>query len=131
MLKNHLLSQLLGLDYDGDEQVFSAEEHNKVRLVNIDSVVESKIIQFNYTTYDIRWDHDTTRTTRGDIMMTCSRDDEPPFWYVWIIHAFHIQVHFCPGGVVARSRLWKFCGFVGLESTGITDGVSKMPICQR
>ena len=59
-LKNHLLSRLLGLDYDGDEQTFSPEQHNEVRLVNIDSVVESKMIQFNYTTYDIRQDHDTT-----------------------------------------------------------------------
>lgn len=98
-LKYHLLSQLLGLDYDEGEQIFSPEEHNEVRLVNINSVVESKIIQFNYTTYDIWQNHDTTRTTRGDVMMTCLRDEEHLFWYAQILWAFHIKVHFCPEGV--------------------------------
>ena len=98
-LKNHLLSRLLGLDYDGDEQTFSPEQRNEVRLINIDSVVESKMIQFNYTTYDIRQDHDTTRTTRRDVVMTNSRDEEHPFWYAQILHAFHIKIHFCPEGV--------------------------------
>ena len=44
LLKNHLLSRLLGLDYDSDEQTFSPEQHNEVHLINIDLVVESKII---------------------------------------------------------------------------------------
>ena len=44
LLKNHLLSQLLGLDYDGDERTFSPEQHNEVCLININLVVELKII---------------------------------------------------------------------------------------
>lgn len=44
LLRDHLLSQLLGLDYNGDERTFSPEQCNEVHLVNIDSVVESKMI---------------------------------------------------------------------------------------
>lgn len=98
-LKDHLLSRLLGLDYDGDERTFTSDERNDVRLINFDAIIESKILRINYTTYDIRRDHDTIRTTRGDVVMTSSRDEAHPFWYARVLRAFHIQVHFCPGGV--------------------------------
>ena len=37
--------------------------------------------------------------TCGDVVMTCSMDEEHPFWYAQVLHAFHIKVHFCPEGV--------------------------------
>ena len=58
-LKDHLLSRLLGLDYDGNERTFTSDERNDVRLINFDAIIESKILRINYTTYDIRRDHDT------------------------------------------------------------------------
>jgi len=98
-LKDHLLSRLLGLHYDGNEWTFTSEQHNDIHLINFDTIVESKLLRINYTTYDIRRDHDTIRTTRGDVVMTCSRDEVHPFWYAWVLCTFHIQVHFCLGGI--------------------------------
>jgi len=98
-LKDHLLSRLLGLHYNGDERTFTSEQRNDIHLINFDTIVESKLLRINYTTYNTRQDHNTIRTTRGDVVMTCSRDEAHPFWYAWVLHAFHIQVHFCPGGI--------------------------------
>lgn len=97
-LKDHLLSRLLGLDYDGDERTFTSEQRNSIRLVNADVVVRSKQLRINYTTYDIRRDHDTIRMSRGDAIMTSSRDDAHPFWYARVLMAFHIMVSFHHGG---------------------------------
>ena len=96
--KDHLLSRLLDLDYDGDERTFTSDEHNNVHLINFDAIIELKILRINYTTYDIRRDHDTIRTTRGDVVMTSLRDEAHPFWYARVLRTFHIQVHFCLGG---------------------------------
>ena len=58
-LKDHLLSRLLGLDYDGDKRIFTPDKHNKIEFANLNSVVESKLLRINYTTYDIRQDYNT------------------------------------------------------------------------
>ena len=47
--------------------------------MNTDTVVHSKVLHINYTAYDIRWDHDTIRIARRDVVMTASRDDEHVF----------------------------------------------------
>ena len=57
-LKDHLLSRLLGLDYDGDKQIFTPEERSKIEFTNLNSVVESKLLRINYTIYDICRDYD-------------------------------------------------------------------------
>ena len=98
-LKDHLLSRLVGLDYNGDEWIFTPNERNNIEFTNLNSVVESKLLRINYTTYDIRRDYDTIRTRDGDVVMISSRDEQHPFWYARVIRAFHIQVHFCPDGV--------------------------------
>ena len=53
-LKDHLLSRLVGLDYDGDERIFTPNERNNIEFTNLNSVVESKLLRINYTTYNIR-----------------------------------------------------------------------------
>lgn len=98
-LRNHLLSQLLGLDFDGNERTFTPERCNEVRLINPDTIVESKILCINYTTYDIWWNYNMICTSHSDIVMTYSVDDEHPFWYAQVLRAFHIKVQFCPEGV--------------------------------
>ena len=98
-LKDHLLSRLLGLDYDGDEETFTPEQRTSVRLLNLSSVIESKLLRINYTTYDIRRAQDVIRTSRGGVIMTSSRDEAHPFWYAQIIRAFRVQVLFCPDGI--------------------------------
>jgi hypothetical protein len=68
-LKDHLLSRLLGLDYDGDKRIFTPKECSKIEFANLNSVMESKLLRINYTTYDICQDYDTIRTRRGDVVM--------------------------------------------------------------
>ena len=98
-LKDHLLSKLLGLDYDGDEQTFTSDEQNNLYFTNLNSVVELKLLWVNYTTYDIYRGHDMIRTRCNDVVIMLSRDKQHPFWYARIIHAFHIQFFFCGDGV--------------------------------
>jgi len=50
-LKDHLLSQLLNLDFDADEWPFTLDQWNKLWLLNLNCVVESKTLRVNYTTY--------------------------------------------------------------------------------
>ena len=105
-LKDHLLSRLLQLDFDGDERLFTPEERNELRLININRIVESKVIRINYTSYDVHREHDCLRPDRHSFLMTLSREEDPerhPFWYCQLIKAFHVEVHFCPGGV-SRSQ---------------------------
>jgi len=106
-LKNHLLSRLLGLDYDGDERSFSPEDRNGLRLTN-HQIVKSKIFQVNYTTYDIHRDQDVIRPgSNSSVVMTLSREINPAvhrFWYAQVVCAFHIQVHFCLGGISQPKR---------------------------
>jgi len=97
-----MLLRLLKLDYDGDERLFTPEQRNKLHLLNLDHNVESKIVCINYTSYDIWRGHDCLRSDWHPFLMVLSREDAPrwhPFWYCQLIKAFHIQVHFCPGGV--------------------------------
>jgi hypothetical protein len=98
-LKDHLLSRLLGLDYDGDEETITSKQRTSVRLLNLSSVIESKLLHINYTTYDIRRAQDVIQTSRGGVIMTSSRDEAHPFWYAQIIRAFWVQVLFCPDGI--------------------------------
>ena len=97
-LKDHLLSRLLELEYDGDECTFTHEQRNTIQLTNIDRAVWLKVLCINYPTYDIREVQDIVRMTRGDAIMTVSRDDEHPFWYARVFMAFHVMVCFSPEG---------------------------------
>ncbi|KAF8126478.1 hypothetical protein EV363DRAFT_1114492, partial [Boletus edulis] len=93
-LKDHLLSRILELDYDGDERTFTPEERNAIQLTNVEKVVWSRVLRINYPTYDIREAQDTVRMSRRDGIMTISRDDEHPFWYARVLMAFHIMLRF-------------------------------------
>ena len=78
-----------------------------MRLLNLDRVVESKILWINYTTYDIRRAYDCLRPGHLSFLMTLLREDDPdrhPFWYCQLLKALHIEVDFCPGGVTRSSE---------------------------
>ncbi|KAG1740142.1 uncharacterized protein EDB91DRAFT_1053371, partial [Suillus paluster] len=95
-LKDHLLSQLLSLDYDGDERVFTDAERNSVCFINnLNVVSQAKHLQINYTTYDVRRDQDTLKPGCGGVVMTFSREhggDTHPFWYAQVLGTFCVQV---------------------------------------
>ena len=52
-LRNHFLSRVLGLDYDGDELDFTAEDRYAIIIEN-DTIYRHKVLRINYTTYDLR-----------------------------------------------------------------------------
>ena len=58
-MKDHLLLQLYGYEYDSDEHLFTDDKHNDLRIVSgLNRVIESTILQVNYTTYDICHEQD-------------------------------------------------------------------------
>ncbi|KAF8834278.1 hypothetical protein BDN67DRAFT_992701 [Paxillus ammoniavirescens] len=95
-LKDHLLLRLYGYEYDGDECIFTDNEHNDLRFPdNLNRVIESKVFRVNYTTYDVRREQDLVWPSSGSAIMTLSREDDPPahpFWYAKVLKALHISV---------------------------------------
>ncbi|KAG2342173.1 hypothetical protein BDR05DRAFT_976596 [Suillus weaverae] len=72
---NHLLSCLRGLEYDRDEREFTSAEHSTVILVH-EKIFRHKVLQVNYTTYDLRRDQDSLNPwTNADIMLLAHEDD--------------------------------------------------------
>ena len=82
-----------------DKQTFTPKQHTSICLLNLSSVIESKLLHINYTTYDIQWAQDIIQASHGGVIMTSSQDEAHPFWYVQIIRAFQVQVLFCPDGI--------------------------------
>ncbi|KAK2459860.1 hypothetical protein APHAL10511_008124 [Amanita phalloides] len=98
-LLDHLLSRLLGTEYDGGEVAFSSTERSTVTICN-NLVYSHKVLHVNYTTYDLRREQDTINIrTKPDIMLL-SREDSPnedglqyhPYWYARVIGIFHTYV---------------------------------------
>jgi hypothetical protein len=94
-LKNHLLAQILGLEYVGDDKDFTSAERNVITLVN-NRMYRHKVIRINYTTYDLRHEQDSLNPrTHADIMVLSHEDDDThPYWYARIIGVFHAAVQF-------------------------------------
>ena len=77
-LKDHLLSRLLGHIFDSDEHMYSDEEHSTIHFIN-NHIYHHKVIQINYTTYDMWHSQDSINPrTHPDIMMLSHEDDGKP-----------------------------------------------------
>ncbi|KAG2061622.1 hypothetical protein BDR06DRAFT_1042018 [Suillus hirtellus] len=75
-LKNHLLSRVLGYEYDGNEHQFSDSERNDLCFIN-------NLCWVNYTTYDVQHNQDSMRPGYNCAIMTLSREEGNhihPFW---------------------------------------------------
>lgn len=96
-LRKHLLSRLLGLPYDGDEQEFSHQDLMDVTIVG-DRLYTHKVMRVNYTTYDLQRDQDTINPrTHSDLMVLAHEDDTDsndshPYWYARVIGIFHVEI---------------------------------------
>jgi hypothetical protein len=93
-LKDHLLSRLRGLEYDGDKREFTSAERSTVILMH-EKIFRHKVLHVNYTTYDLRRDQDSLNPqTNADIMLLAHEDagDGHPYWYARIIGVFHALV---------------------------------------
>lgn len=92
-MKDHLLGRLVG---DGTCAFTNTERQDLVILGNALHV--HRVIRLNYTTYDIRRDHDMINPRRNsDIMLLAPQDDSPihPYLYAQVNAIFHVSVqHF-------------------------------------
>ncbi|KAJ7085599.1 hypothetical protein C8R44DRAFT_901648 [Mycena epipterygia] len=108
-LRKHLLSRLLGLPYDGDEQEFSPQELMDVTIVG-DRLYTHKVMRVNFTTYDCKeikilsmFEFGSALPittinprTHSDLMVLAHEDDMAseahPYWYARVIGIFHAEV---------------------------------------
>ncbi|KAJ7581570.1 hypothetical protein C8J56DRAFT_1102833, partial [Mycena floridula] len=97
-LKTHLLTRLSGTLLVGDEPKYTNDELNQIDL-DKDLIYPHATAAFNYTTYDVRRDHDTinTNTTRCDVMVAANDETDyniyqHQFWYARVHGVFHANV---------------------------------------
>ena len=123
-MKDHLLLRLYGYKYDGDEHLFTDDERNDLWIVGgLNRVIESTILQVNYTTYDIHREQDVMRPGPACFAITLSWENSPNahlFWYCQVIRAFHISVlHVGPN---ARSRSPQIMELLWVRWLGVEPG---------
>ena len=98
-MKNHLLSRLLGQQYDGDELDFSPADRRNVIIMK-DTIYRHKVLRVNSTTYDLRRIQDSINPRvagHGDIMVLSPENEEDnknphPYWYTRILGIYHANV---------------------------------------
>ncbi|KAE9385440.1 hypothetical protein BT96DRAFT_840715, partial [Gymnopus androsaceus JB14] len=56
-LQDHLLTCILGKEFDGDEEEYTDEDRNTIRLSN-GKIFAVRTLRINYTTYNVRWDYE-------------------------------------------------------------------------
>lgn len=113
-LKNHLLTRLRGLEYDGDEQEYSVAERNQVIIKENGTIYRHKTLRINYTTYDMRRDQDSLniRNNADFMVLGCENEENPnahPYWYGRIIGIFHANIDYQgPGSRSSDSQEMEF-----------------------
>ncbi|KAJ3725384.1 hypothetical protein C8R42DRAFT_718902 [Lentinula raphanica] len=76
-LQDHLLGQLLNLEFDGDtHESFTDEDRNHIRLKG-GQFISLKTCRINYTTYDVRRDQDVINPRNHADVMMLSGEDKP------------------------------------------------------
>lgn len=108
-LKDHLLSRLMGREYEGDEDTFGMDEHTMIDFVH-DRIYFHKALHINYTTYDMRRAQDSINMRRqADIMILAPHEDDGdvqanahPYWYARVLGIFHVNVRH--RGLLSRSK---------------------------
>ncbi|KAJ8597800.1 hypothetical protein M405DRAFT_189408 [Rhizopogon salebrosus TDB-379] len=100
-LKDHLLGRLSEINYDGDENQFTAAQRNSVVIIN-NKIYRHKVLRVNYTTDDLRRAQDSLNPrTQADIMVLAHEheDENPhPYWYARVIGVFHVNVRYTTPG---------------------------------
>ncbi|KAF8802003.1 hypothetical protein BYT27DRAFT_7226594 [Phlegmacium glaucopus] len=107
-LQDHLLGRILGHDFTGDEETFTAAERSKISFAN-GHLYRHKVLRVNYTSYDLRRCQDSLNPrTHPDIMVLSHEDDDShPYWYAKIIGIFHAIVqHPSKPDPVSMDFLW-------------------------
>ncbi|EIW58937.1 uncharacterized protein TRAVEDRAFT_20783 [Trametes versicolor FP-101664 SS1] len=78
--------------------------------VNGDVLYQHRVIQFNYTTYDMRHDQDSVNPrTHADVMLLARdcAEGAHPYWYAQVIGILHLYVRYTGPGVHSRWKTWQ------------------------
>ncbi|KAI0073432.1 hypothetical protein K474DRAFT_1603363 [Panus rudis PR-1116 ss-1] len=103
-LKNHLLGRIRKPNEADDGSAYSAEERRQVIIQN-DRIYRHRTFRVNYTTYDLRREHDSMNPRNHADIMTLSHDVDPnsgtslsghPFAYARLLDIYHVPVVYCP-----------------------------------
>ncbi|GJE92524.1 hypothetical protein PsYK624_086780 [Phanerochaete sordida] len=125
LLKDHLISRLIGREYEGDETAYTAEERSKL-YIRGDRLYRHKVMRINYTTYDMRRDQDSINPRTHPDIMVISQEDEGdgqrskarhPYWYARVIGIFHADVKYMGPG--SQSRDWERLEFLWIRWFGL------------
>lgn len=103
---------------------FSDSDRNTVHLRN-GTIFRHKTARINYTTYDVRRDHDTLNPRNRPFCMVASADTEfdqraHPFWYAQVIGIFHTEVR--QTGATSQDFRWKPMEFLWVRWLGFEPG---------
>ncbi|KAF8165838.1 hypothetical protein B0H34DRAFT_856090 [Crassisporium funariophilum] len=91
-LQDHILGRILNRSYHDDDVPFTDQEHSLVHFQN-HMMFEHKVLQVNYTTYDMRREQDSLNLLRqANIMLLAPENDLHPYWYARIIGIYHAIV---------------------------------------
>jgi hypothetical protein len=121
-LKDHLLSRLLGHEFDGDESVYTDKERSMVRIVG-DRIYSAKVLRVNYTTYDVRRGQDSMNPRTHCDVMVVSPETGPnahPYWYARVLGVFHAKVMHI--GPEALNRSIQHIEFLWVRWFGVEPG---------
>ena len=92
-LKDHL-SHLFGKEFNGNESLYINKDRQTVWIIG-DHIYPAKVLQVNYTIYDIHCDQDSMNPWTHCNVMVVSQETGPnayPYWYACILGVFHAQV---------------------------------------
>ncbi|KAI0337344.1 hypothetical protein BDW22DRAFT_1468571 [Trametopsis cervina] len=121
LLKNHLLSRLIGKAYSGDEIEYGDAERLAVQFRH-NRIYFTKTLRVNYTTYDMRRDQDSLNPrNHADVMVLAHEDEDSignthPYWYARIIGVCHAQVRYL--GADSRSNEYERIEFLWIRWFG-------------
>jgi hypothetical protein len=104
-LKDHCLARLLKKPYYDDATTFTDHERQQVHF-QYDRIYLHSRARFNFTTYDLRRDHDSVsafahsaKKMKCNIMLLANEDSTPSyrsanwFWYARVLYIFHANVY--------------------------------------
>lgn len=99
-LRTYILAQILGEEYDDDENQFSAEQLSQLTIVD-DVIYFHGTLRVNYTTYDCQREQDYFNPSRGNanFMMLAKDNAEHRWWYGQMLAVFHVRYRYRGPGV--------------------------------
>ena len=109
-LQDHLLERVLNPGFAPEGVTFGDGDRRKVTIQN-DRIYRHKVLQVNYTTYDVRRNQDSMNPrTRSNIFTLARPLDEPhhPFSYARLLGVFHADVIYQAFGEYPQSRTIDF-----------------------